>query len=68
MITTTSLTNRQRVQNALATFVDSDRNDNSYQYFRTSDLQEIDSQVCGHPCSDNFLLTIQNHSYEEDCW
>ena len=47
MTTTTSPTNRQRVQDALATFVESDRNDNSYQYFWASDLQEIDPQVCG---------------------
>ena len=47
MTTTTSPTTRQRVQDALATFVESDQNDNSYQYFRASDLQEIDPQVCG---------------------
>ncbi len=47
MTTTMSPTNRQRVQDALATFVEPDQNDNSYQYFRASDLQETDPQVCG---------------------
>jgi hypothetical protein len=61
MTTTTSPANRQHVQDALATFVESDQNDNSYQYFRASDLQEIDPQLSGAIIGSH-LPTIEDES------
>lgn len=44
-MTSTELSNRRRVQNALATLIDTDQNDNSFRYFRAADLVEIDPEL-----------------------
>ena len=38
-------TNRQRVQNALVTLLDTDDNGNSYRYFHATELHDIDPEV-----------------------
>lgn len=61
MTTTESPTNRERVENALATMLETDENGNSYRYFRASDLEEIDPEVSS-AVARSHLPTIEEES------
>ncbi|EMA43570.1 hypothetical protein [Halococcus sp. PRR34] len=61
MSTTESLTNRERVENALAALLETDENGNSYRYFRASDLNDIDPEVSG-AIAGSHLPTIEEES------